>query len=215
MSGSQGKTLLGGIVVACIATLAWQGWAISRLEERIQTLEASPAPAPTAPTPAPELTPTPTSTPDAAATIDSQLLESAVETALRRNRPAPEAEARAIDEAVGRALRREKQEAWVAQGETFVREGADRLDAVLTRMVSEDRFPARRRQEVLDLMVGELHETWHLKSDVQEGRLGNKEGYAEWMKVRAEYTESLGGLVGEETARLLRERVDWRTKDSD
>ena len=89
------------------------------------------------------------------------------------------------------------------QGATYVSEATARLESTVDDLVSAGTIDAGKRQAVVDLMVGEAHEVWELKAEVQRGELGQDEAVAEYEELRLAYTQALEELLGEGEAEAV------------
>lgn len=108
-----------------------------------------------------------------------------------------------LDEAVTAALEEARDAQLREQGATYVSEATARLESTVDDLVSAGTIDAGKRQAVVDLMVGEAHEVWELKAEVQRGELGQDEAVAEYEELRLAYTQALEELLGEGEAEAV------------
>ena len=68
--------------------------------------------------------------------------------------------------------------------------------------------------EVEELLQDELHETWQIKEDVEQGLVSEPDAWSEWKALRKETDERLVELLGPEATKELRQALDADAKGS-
>lgn len=68
--------------------------------------------------------------------------------------------------------------------------------------------------EVEELLQDELHETWQIKEDVEQGLVSEPDAWSEWKALRKETDQRLVELLGPKATKELRQALDADAKGS-
>ena len=106
----------------------------------------------------------------------------------------------ALDESVERSLDRVERARFEDKAEQWTQQASNHINTVVDEFVAEGRIPGETRDDVTDLLLNSLYETWQLKADVTSGEMNEQDAIARYKQRQGGVADSLTDLVGEETA---------------
>ncbi len=109
--------------------------------------------------------------------------------------------------AVEEALERRDQDRTVQKAERWADYAADRIERVVGEAVDEQLFSAHLEEQVVALMLREVHHTSQLKVDVSEGDRTEEQAMEDYKTSRQETEDALIELIGEEATQELGDRM--------
>jgi hypothetical protein len=81
-----------------------------------------------------------------------------------------------------------------------MQKASTRISKVVDGYVDDGRIGGGQRDDVNDLLLNSLYQTWQLKADVVSGQLDEGEAHARYDASTKEVIANLNDMVGEDTA---------------